>query len=215
MKANQAKEKSEMISRRQMLTASAAGATALVYPFSMARAQGSPTPDQVFFDPEIPALGNPKGDVTIVEYFDYQCPYCKVGHPELMKVVEQDGKVRLVMKDFPIFGSVSIYASTLVLAAHSEKAYEQALNALMATEGRLRKEQVDAALLRAGLDPTGLHLAFKRDAKRIDAIIARNMAQASAFNLGGTPAFVIGRKIYPGLMNEKALKEAIAEARKA
>ena len=105
-------------------------------------------------------------------------------------------------------------ASNLVLAAHSEGTYEQALNALMATEGRLRKEQVDAALLRAGLDPTGLHLAFKRDAKRIDAIIARNMAQASAFNLGGTPAFVIGRKIYPGLMNEKALKEAIAEARK-
>lgn len=205
-----------MISRRQMLAAaSAAGATALVDPFSMARAQGSPTPDEVFFDPDIPALGNPKGDVTIVEYFDYQCPYCKVGHPDLMKVVERDGKVRLVMKDFPIFGSVSIYASNLVLAAQSEGTYERALNGLMATEGRLRKEQVDAALLRAGLDPTGLHLAFKRDAKRIDAIISRNMSQASAFNLGGTPAFVIGRKIYPGLMNEKALKEAIAEARRA
>lgn len=204
-----------MIDRRQMLAAaSAAGATALVDPFSMARAQGSPTPDEVFFDPDIPALGNPKGDVTIVEYFDYQCPYCKVGHPDLMKVVKRDGKVRLVMKDFPIFGSVSIYASNLVLAAHSEGSYERALNGLMATEGRLRKEQVDAALLRAGLDPGGLHLAFKRDTKRIDAIIARNMAQASAFNLGGTPAFVIGRKIYPGLMNEKALSEAIAEARK-
>ncbi len=205
-----------MIDRRQMLAAaSSVGAAALAFPSIIARAQGSPTPNQVFFDPDIPVLGNPKGDVTIVEYFDYQCPYCKIGHPELMKVVERDGNVRLVMKDFPIFGSVSIYAANLVLAANAVGKYSQALHALMATEGRLQKAQVDAALLKAGLDPTALHAAFKKDSKRIDAIIVRNMGQASAFNLQGTPAFIIGRKIYPGLMNEKALTDAIAEARNA
>ncbi len=206
-----------MINRRQLLTAATVGiaGTAIGLPFIMPRAQGYPTAQEVFFDPDIPVLGNPKGDVTIVEFFDYQCPYCKLGHPDLMKTVEKDGNVRLVMKDFPIFGTVSIYAANLVLAAHAAGQYEKAMDALMATEGRLRKSDVDEALKKAGLDPVALNAAFKKNSQNIDAIIVRNMAQATAFNLHGTPAFIIGQKIYPGLMNEKALTEAIAEARNA
>lgn len=202
-----------MINRRQMFAATAAGSAALLLSHVIGRAQGHPTPEEVFFDPHIPVLGNPKGDVTIVEFFDYQCPYCKIGHPNLIKTIERDGNVRLVMKDFPIFGSVSIYAANLVLAADAEGKYARALDALMSTEGRLQQADVNTALTKAGLDPAALHAAFKKDQKRIDALIVRNMAQASAFNLHGTPAFIIGRKIYPGLMNEAALTDAIAAAR--
>jgi protein-disulfide isomerase len=73
--------------------------------------------ESVLRDPDIPILGNPRGDITIVEYFDYRCPYCKKVNPDLQKVVRDDGQVRLVFKDWPIFGDVSIYAARLALAA--------------------------------------------------------------------------------------------------
>jgi thiol-disulfide isomerase/thioredoxin len=73
--------------------------------------------ESVLRDPEIPAIGNPQGDLTIVEYFDYQCPYCKKVAPELAKIAREDGKLRIVLKDWPIFGGVSQYAARMVLAA--------------------------------------------------------------------------------------------------
>jgi len=122
--------------------------------------QGYPTEKDVYFDPDIPALGNPKGDVTIAEFFDYQCPYCKRNHPELMKVIESDGRIRLVMKDFPIFGDPSIYAANLVLASAAAGKYAAALEALMNTPARLSRQDVDATLKKVGLDPTELHAAY-------------------------------------------------------
>jgi protein-disulfide isomerase len=211
------KEKAEMLDRRQFFAASLFAATALgaAPRFSNSlRAQGFPSED-VYFDPDIPVLGNPNGDVTIAEFFDYQCPYCKKNHPELKKVVASDRKIRLVMKDFPIFGKPSVYAANLVLASAADGKYATAHDALMNTPGRLSREDVDAVLKKAGLDPTDLYSKYKKNRSHIDGIILRNMAQANAFNLQGTPAFVIGRKIYPGYMNEKALKEAVAEARKS
>ncbi len=86
-----------MINRRQMLAATAAGAATIAISGGESFAQRVPTVADVLYDKDIPVLGNPNGDVTIVEYFDYQCPYCKKGHAELMRVVENDGKVRLVL----------------------------------------------------------------------------------------------------------------------
>jgi protein-disulfide isomerase len=128
-----------------------------------------------------------------------------------MDVVSKDGNVRLVMKDWPIFGGASVHASSLVLA--SGDSYEKALNALMATPGRLGKDEVDATLSKAGLDPSTLLAAFKKDMDRVDGILARNMDQANAFGFGGTPAFIIGTRIYHGAMDRQALLEAIAAAR--
>jgi len=79
--------------------------------------------DSVLRDPEIPSLGNPKGDLTIVEYFDYQCPYCKKVVPELAQLAKEDGNIRLVMKDWPIFGDVSVSAAKLALAAKYQNKY--------------------------------------------------------------------------------------------
>ena len=199
-----------MMNRRDVLKIAAAGSavTALSVPVL---AQSSPSVEEVLFDPEIPALGNPGGNVTVAEYFDYQCPFCKRGHEDLMDVVRKDGNVRLVMKDWPIFGGASVHASSLVLA--SGDSYEKALNALMATPGRLGKNEVDATLSKAGLDPSALLAAFKKDMDRVDGILARNMDQANAFGFGGTPAFIIGTRIYHGAMDRQALLDAIAAAR--
>lgn len=199
-----------MMNRRDVLKIAAAGSavTALSVPVL---AQSSPSVEEVLFDPEIPALGNPGGNVTVAEYFDYQCPFCKRGHSELLDLVREDGNVRLVMKDWPIFGGASVHASSLVLA--SGDSYEKALNALMATPGRLGKDEVDATLSKAGLDPSTLLAAFKKDMDRVDGILARNMDQANAFGFGGTPAFIIGTRIYHGAMDRQALLDAIAAAR--
>lgn len=199
-----------MMNRRDVLKIAAAGSavTALAVPVL---AQSSPSVEEVLFDPEIPALGNPDGNVTVAEYFDYQCPFCKRGHSELLDLVREDGNVRLVMKDWPIFGGASVHASSLVLA--SGDSYEKALNALMATPGRLGKDEVDATLSKAGLDPSALLAAFKKDMDRVDGILARNMDQANAFGFGGTPAFIIGTRIYHGAMDRQALLDAIAAAR--
>ena len=199
-----------MLSRRHLLKATAAGIATAALPLP-ALAQVELTVEEVLFDPEIPVLGNPNGDVTIAEYFDYQCPFCKRGHTDLLDVVREDGNVRLVMKDWPIFGAASLHASSLVLAAGND--YEKALHAMMATKARLSEEDVDVVLKNAGLDPQTLLASFKKDQDRIDGILARNMDQANAFGFGGTPAFLVNTRVYHGAMDKQALRDAIAAAR--
>ncbi len=87
--------------------------------------------ESVLRDPDVPSIGNPKGDITIVEYFDYQCPYCKKVAPELVKLAREDGKLRIVMKDWPIFGGASQYAARMVLAAKYQDKYHEAHAALI------------------------------------------------------------------------------------
>lgn len=171
------------------------------------------TIEEVLFDPANPVLGNPDGDVAIVEYFDYQCPYCKANHPVLTDVVEKDGNIRLVMKDWPIFGAPSVTASQLALGAVKSGGYEKASDALMATEGRLSDEIVRQTLADAGFDPSALEAAYKADRAKWDGLLSRNSKQASLLGLQGTPAFIIGKTIYPGAMDEAALFEAVALAR--
>ncbi|MEO9613599.1 MAG: DsbA family protein [Nitratireductor sp.] len=200
-----------MIDRRSVLVAGAAAATALVLPAGAAKAQNYPSLEEVLFDPEIPVIGNPKGDVTIVEFFDYQCPYCKRGHPDLVEVVRADTKVRLVMKDWPIFGAPSVHAASLVLAAG--EAYESAHMALMATKARLSRQEIDRTLQNAGHDPERLLARSRQDAARIDGILARNMDQANAFGFRGTPSFLFNTAIQYGAMSRQAIVDAIAQAR--
>lgn len=173
------------------------------------------TVDDVLHDPDAPALGNAEGDVTIVEYFDYQCPFCKRNHPVLTDVIAQDGNVRLVMKDWPIFGAPSVHASQLVLGTVEQGDYHRANSALMATEAKLSNEQIDRVLSNAGIDVAAAGTAYRADRDRWDGLLARNAAQAAQLGLRGTPAFIIGRTIYPGALDAATLRGAIAEARRA
>ena len=171
------------------------------------------TIDDVLFDPDQPVLGNPGGDVTVVEFFDYQCPFCKRGHPDLMAEVEADGNVRLVMKDWPIFGGASVLASQLVLGAVEEGTYVAAQAALMATPARLSEDDVRDTLAAAGLDPAAMLAAYRQDRERWDGLMGRNSRQAAALGLQGTPAFIIGQNLLPGALDRDRLRAAIAAAR--
>ncbi|MCF3932942.1 DsbA family protein [Acuticoccus sp. M5D2P5] len=188
------------------------GATAgLGVGIGAARAQSPLSQEAVFLDPGVPVLGNPAGDVSLVEYFDYQCPYCKAAHPDVAEVVADDGRVRHVMKDWPIFGEPSLYAARITLGAGAD--YRIAMAALMATEGRLTTTEVDAALRGAGLDPAALWAAYRKDAQAIDATLARTGRQAEAFGFMGTPAYVAGTTIFAGVAEPSALRAALRKAR--
>ncbi|WP_330629318.1 MULTISPECIES: DsbA family protein [Thioclava] len=201
-----------MIDRRNFLILSGA---AMVLP-AAAKAEaetGALDPQMVFHDPDAPALGNPQGDVTLVEFFDYQCPFCKKNHPVLEEVMAEDRGLRVVMKDWPVFGPVSLRAARLVLGAQENGAYATALEALMATKGRLSDAQVDKTLNAAGVSVPKAQAGYQSARQKIDAVLARNDRQASGLGLFGTPGFVAGRMIYPGALDKAALTEAIRVAR--
>ncbi|OEC93395.1 DsbA family protein [Rhizobium sp. YK2] len=201
-----------MFNRRQFISVAAGGAlasTLLVGPGFAAQL----TQDEVFRDPDAPVLGNPKGDVTIVEFFDYQCPYCKKSHPDVKSVVAEDGNVRLIMKDWPVFGDASVFASQAVLGANEIGDYEKAMEALMATPASLSEDDVKRLLATAGLDLSKIAQAVQRNDKKISDLLTRNYNQAMAFNFAGTPSFVIGKLTYSGVLGKDQLHNAIKQAR--
>lgn len=171
--------------------------------------------DAVLRDAENPVLGNPQGDITIVEYFDYQCPYCKKISPVLDQVVHEDKKVRLVLKDWPILGDPSGYAARLVLATKYQNKYEVAHRALIVQVGRLTEAGIDETLAQAGVDVAKAKADLVANKAAIDALLKRNNDQAEAFGFRGTPAFVVGTFRVPGGLTAEQFKLAIADARKA
>ncbi len=169
----------------------------------------------VLRDPEIPAAGNVNGDITIVEYFDYQCPYCRKIEPELRQVVQDDGKVRLVLKDWPILGEVSVIAARMALASKFQDKYIQAHEALIGVNSKLTEPRIRELLAGAGVDIDRLNRDLVTNAKAIDAILARNSDQATAFGFKGTPSFIVGKFRVPGILTMAQFDQAIADARKA
>ena len=169
----------------------------------------------VLRDPDIPVTGNPNGDITIVEYFDYNCPYCRKIAPELAQVVQDDGKVRLVLKDWPILGPVSVVASRMALACKYQDKYIQAHDALIGVASRLTEARIRELLAGAGIDIDRADRDLAANAKAIDAIIARNGDQAGAFGFKGTPSFIVGKFRVPGVLTMAQFEQVIADARKA
>jgi protein-disulfide isomerase len=169
----------------------------------------------VLRDPDIPAAGNIDGDITIVEYFDYQCPYCRKLEPELRQVVQDDGKVRLVLKDWPILGPVSVIAARMALASKFQDKYIQAHEALIGVNSKLTEPRMRELLAGAGIDVDRLDRDLVTNAKAIDAILARNSDQATAFGFKGTPSFIVGKFRVPGILTMAEFDQVIADARKA
>jgi protein-disulfide isomerase len=169
----------------------------------------------VLRDPEIPALGNPQGDVTVVEYFDYQCPYCKKLAPEIAQVVREDGKIRLVLKDWPIFGAVSKSAAQLALAAKYQNKYQEAHDALIGATERLSDTTIPELLTKAGVDVEKAKQDLQAHQKTIDDLLFRNDDQADAFGFEGTPSFIVGFFRVPGMVEMNVFKQIIADARAA
>jgi protein-disulfide isomerase len=169
----------------------------------------------VLRDPEIPAAGNVDGDITIVEWFDYNCPYCRKLDPELRQVVQDDGKVRLVLKDWPILGPVSKVAARMALAAKYQDKFLKAHEAMIGVASKLTEPRLGELLAAAGIDMDRLNRDLTTNAKAIDAILARNNDQAKAFGFNGTPSFIVGKFRVPGVLTMAQFEQVIADARKA
>ena len=169
----------------------------------------------VLRDPDIPAAGNVNGDISIVEYFDYQCPYCRKIEPELRQVVQDDGKVRLVLKDWPVLGPVSVSAARMALASKFQDKFLQAHEALIGVNSKLTEPRIRELLAGAGIDVDRLDRDLVANARTIDAILARNNDQATAFGFKGTPSFIVGKFRVPGVLTMAQFDQVIADARKA
>jgi len=163
-------------------------------------------------DPETPIAGNPDGDVTIVEFSDYQCPYCKRAHSAVKSVLASDSKVKLVFKDLPILGEPSRIAAFAALAARAQNKHLAFHDALMESNGKLDRDRIMEITGSVGLDVAKLQKDM--DDPKLKEIIERNMALASALGVRGTPAFVIGNQFVPGAVDADTLKQLIAAARK-
>jgi protein-disulfide isomerase len=167
---------------------------------------------ELFSEASTPVGGNPRGDETIVEFFDYRCPYCKQVEPSLEAMLKQDPNLRLVYKEFPILGPVSVTAAHAALAAQRQGKYDAFHAAMMEARGNITDDTVYRVAGSVGLDVDKL----KRDmgSPEFAQEIKENLKLADALDIRGTPAFVIGDKVVPGAADIDTLKSMVADARK-
>src|SRR5438067_10186060 len=167
---------------------------------------------EIFEDPDTPIAGNPNGDVSLVEFFDYRCPYCKQVEPSLEALLSEDRQLRLVYKEFPVLGPESVTASKAALAARKQGKYDAFHRALMVLKGQINDTAVFKTAESVGLDVDRL----KRDmaAPEITRALKANTELADALDIRGTPGFVVGNEIVPGAIDLASLKQLIATARK-
>ena len=163
-------------------------------------------------DPLTPVGGNPKGDVTIVEFFDYNCGYCRRAHPTLKSVVAGDGNIRVVHKQFPILSDDSKIAARVALAAARQGKYFEMHDALMEARGTLTAARMAHFVAELKLD--GQRLAKDMEDPAITAYLTQVADLARALGIKGTPAFVIGAQLIPGAVDASVMKDAVAKARK-
>ena len=161
--------------------------------------------------PEDLVQGNPKGDVTLIEFFDYRCPYCKQVEPSLDALLKEDGNLRIVYKEFPILGEASVFATRVALAARQQGKYAEFHRAMMATKGDIGDETVLNVATSLGLDINKIKADMT--APQIDKLIDTNYALADALNIQGTPAIIIGNTLTPGAVDLDTLRKDIAAAR--
>ncbi len=162
-------------------------------------------------DAESPVGGNPNGDVTLVEFFDYNCPYCRTMVPTLAQAEAADPHLRLVYKVWPILGTSSIAPAKAALAADKQGKFIALHRALYQLRGEVDENKALATAAAIGLDMERLNSDMQSDA--IAAMVTRNLALARALGIDGTPGFVIGTRVLVGPSDIKGLQAAIRDAR--
>ena len=164
-------------------------------------------------DPNAPVLGNPDGDVTVVEFFDYNCPYCRRAMAEVQGLLDGDNNVRLVYREWPILGDGSVFAAKAALAAREQDKYEEFHWALMGMQERAEETSVMRIAEEIGLDIERLRADM--DAPEIQEHIDTSMGLTQALGFNGTPSFVIGNNLVPGFVKEEQLRTLVEEVREA
>ncbi|HVI28156.1 DsbA family protein [Hansschlegelia sp.] len=170
--------------------------------------------EMIVGDPAAPVGGDPKGDVTIVAYLDYNCGFCKRSAPALEKLVRTDGKIRLVYKDWPILAESSVAGAKIALAAKYQGKYETAHRALMSLPGgNVPQAKMLAAVASAGVDMARLQADATAHESEMVALLKRNDAQARGMGFMGTPVYLIGPLLVAAAPSYDEFRDAVAKAR--
>lgn len=193
--------------------------TAAQYLVAPSHADDGPTEadvsrEAILHDPAAPTAGNPKGDLTIVVFFDYNCPYCKQSEPDLERLVKTDGNILLVYKDWPILTPDSIKGAQWALAAKYQGRYNDAHFAMMGIPGpRIPAERMREAIAKSGVDMDRLDADLQTHGDEITRLLRRNLAQADSLGLQGTPAYIVGEYRVTSALNYEGFKHVAADAR--
>lgn len=158
--------------------------------------------------------GNPDGDLTLVEFLDYRCGYCKRAHPEVAELLERDGNIRIIRKELPILGEQSVLASRFAIATKAvagDDAYAQVSDALMTMRGGITEEGLDRMANTLGLDADAIMVEMESDAT--NEVIQNNRLLAQRLQMTGTPAFVLGNQVLRGYLPLDAMEQIVSEER--
>ena len=167
---------------------------------------------QLTRNPGSPVGGNPKGDVTVVEFFDYHCSYCRKSFPALMEIEKTDPKGRIVFKEFPILGPGSVFAARVALAAKAQGKYLEIHKAMMS--GKAKTDEAGLMSLAKSLGMDLIKLRQDMNSPDIRKELINNQELGQVLGITGTPAFIIGDELITGGMNTQGLRELIQRARK-
>jgi protein-disulfide isomerase len=167
----------------------------------------------ILISPRDPVGGNPHGSVTIVEFFDVRCPYCRKMEPAMTALLADDRDVRLVYKDLPILGPASVIGTRALLAAQKQNAYEKLRDAVMRMPPDITRAAIETEAQKLGLDTP--RLMRDMDDASIQPRIDANLHLAQRLNIQGTPAMIVGDDMLSGAVDVTELKQAVVEARAA
>ncbi len=155
--------------------------------------------------------GAKDGDVTLVEFFDYNCPYCRLSHPDVERLLKEDKNLKVVYRDLPVLGAQSREAALASLSAAEQGKYVNFFRRMFADKARVSTQKTIQVIRASGLDEARTARDMQSD--RLKAVVDRNLELGNALGLTGTPSYVIGDRILSGAVGYDALKSAIAEAR--
>ncbi|MGV3650441.1 MAG: DsbA family protein [Devosia sp.] len=169
--------------------------------------------EQIYSDPANIVLGNPEGDVTLVELFDYNCSFCRNALPDLAELLESDPGLKVVLKEFPILSRESVEAArvALVVAGKDDIDYWAFHEALFTSRGQVSGQTALAAAQQLGLSPVSVELDMQ--SQPVTDALTRTVALARQLNITGTPTYILGDEIIPGAVGIETLREKIANIR--
>ena len=165
---------------------------------------------ELLHDPMSPVSGNPKGEVTLIEFYDYRCGFCKKADSAVTELQKVDPRVRVVYKDFPILGEPSELAAKAALASQAQGKHQAFHEALLASHTDMTKESILKIATKTGLNAK--RLAADMADPKWQAVIAKNRALARELGISGTPGFIVGNELVPGWLDLNGLKDLIARA---
>lgn len=215
-------DRTSRLDRRALLTLGMAGGAGWVLGRVLSRTapvgrdvRASGAVAAILDDPEAPAIGPSSASLRLAVFSDYRCPACRHGFPALTEAVARDGDVRLLFKDWPIFGAASVTAARVALAGVSQGIYPEVHRRLMTTPGTLDSTQLRAAVAASGGDWSRVVEDLSMHGARIDAHLRRHAAEAASIGLPGTPGYLAGSLLALGVIDAAAFARLFEAARKA